>query len=106
MRISDWSSDVCSSDLRGDVDAALGGERGKQRLDQAGLARCVEGDLAGGGWRRGGVGGVSRRLFAAAGGEQERGAGRCEDGAGSARFGEHAEFLEKGARRRVRRKCK
>src|SRR3546814_16319802 len=74
--------------------------------DQAGLARGVEVDLAGGGWRRGGVGGVSRRLFAAAGGEQERGAGRCEDGAGSARFGEHAEFLEKGARRRVRRKCK
>src|SRR3546814_14594448 len=59
--------------------------------------------------RRGGVGGVSRRLFAAAGCEQQRGAGCGDEGAaraGGAGLGEHAEFLGKGARRRVRRKCK
>src|SRR3546814_14771433 len=38
MRISDWSSDVCSSDLdraqcRGDVLAVLGGDHHAQRID-------------------------------------------------------------------------
>src|SRR3546814_16720945 len=58
--------------------------------------------------RRGGVGGVSRRLFAAAGCEQQCGAGCGDEGAaraGGAGLGEHAEFLEKGAHSRVRRKC-
>src|SRR3546814_12606116 len=37
MRISDWSSDVCSSDLDLDVDAALG-QRGEHLLGDAGMA--------------------------------------------------------------------
>src|SRR3546814_10987222 len=42
MRISDWSSDVCSSDLRDRVDAA-GVERGDDRF---GTDIAEEGDLA------------------------------------------------------------
>src|SRR3546814_15607212 len=35
MRISDWSSDVCSSDLPGEVVDLLRVERTKQRLESA-----------------------------------------------------------------------
>src|SRR3546814_7771653 len=42
MRISDWSSDVCSSDLAG---RALGGHRGDRQLTDAALV--VPGQVAG-----------------------------------------------------------
>src|SRR3546814_14744040 len=52
MRISDWSSDVCSSDLRVQVvqfdrDAGIGLlEAGDQRAERLGAQRRVEDDLA------------------------------------------------------------
>src|SRR3546814_15772470 len=48
MRISDWSSDVCSSDLRleGDRDAGLGQRRGGSRRAQQGGADRLAGEDA------------------------------------------------------------
>src|SRR3546814_1893470 len=45
MRISDWSSDVCSSDLAGAVDADAFGAEAHRRLHRA-LHRAAEGDAA------------------------------------------------------------
>src|SRR3546814_12855220 len=49
MRISDWSSDVCSSDLGGDAADALGADgaaRGLHPLDAAVAVLQETGDLA------------------------------------------------------------
>src|SRR3546814_4258629 len=51
MRISDWSSDVCSSDLRFEEDCHLAG----QRVDAHGNARKIDGDIVF-------VGEIERRL--------------------------------------------
>src|SRR3546814_12062547 len=56
MRISDWSSDVCSSDLV----AAIGVERGLGRLVAFGDDR---GDAAGGGEELGGLGVDDRQIL-------------------------------------------
>src|SRR3546814_1677801 len=50
MRISDWSSDVCSSDLAGSEDAALAGEgRDGLQIDQLQqrIGRCLDPDEPG-----------------------------------------------------------
>src|SRR3546814_4394330 len=41
MRISDWSSDVCSSDLRADVERGARGERGgsREKISLSGIRR-------------------------------------------------------------------
>src|SRR3546814_4543969 len=44
MRISDWSSDVCSSDLGADEQDTAGPERLLESLDQVGLYRALEVD--------------------------------------------------------------
>src|SRR3546814_10852626 len=63
MRISDWSSDVCSSDLHGEQDAIFTGTFG--------IVRHRGGDA--GDWRSGGSGGaLGKDLFAAAAGKTDR----------------------------------
>src|SRR3546814_8578009 len=44
MRISDWSSDVCSSDLRGGVPGCTAGEYARSVLEDAVEDTAIEGD--------------------------------------------------------------
>src|SRR3546814_554694 len=100
MRISDWSSDVCSSDLDGARDrerrADLAARRARERYGRCGAGAAGRGDRAASGEWRGGDAGVAFR----AGRARSGGAGYGGVGMTTLpiRHGERSEAIQSGLR--------